>query len=245
MGSRVSGSTAAITATQRSSVHYFKRPDIGFATLDPAATSLAGYGGFVEIRKDAGTWLFGAQVNTRSPGFELNDADYQTSSARNTELAWVTRRWLQPGSVFRSFLLRLNQWYDWDYDGKGVNPGVELIGNSVLRNYGTFNFWTGVNFGGLEQAALRGGPALKWPLNGWAGASFGSDPRKAVRISADMMKSPAASSWPAAWWPARPNTWWATSPRRRSAWRPGATSPSPRRSPSSSTPSRSCPRGDS
>jgi len=186
MASRVTGSPAAITATQRSSVHYFQRPDIAYASLDPTATSLSGYGGFLEIKKDAGTWLYGAQVNTRSPGFELNDAGYQTNSARNTELAWITRRWLQPGRVFRSFLLRLNQWYDWDYDGKGINPGLELIGNSVFRNYGTFNFWTGINFGGLEQAALRGGPALKWPLNGWLGGSFGSDPRKAVRLTADM-----------------------------------------------------------
>ena len=68
LGSRVSGSTAAITGTARSSVHYFQRPDQRYATLDPAATSLSGFGGFVEVKKDAGSWLYGAQVSTRSPG---------------------------------------------------------------------------------------------------------------------------------------------------------------------------------
>lgn len=185
LGSRVTGSPAAITATMRSSVHYFQRPDQRYATLDPAATSLSGFGGYLEVKKDAGTWLYGAQVSTRSPGLELNDAGIQFNSARTFQMAWLTRRWLQPGKVFRTFALRFNQWTDRDYDGQSLDAGVETIGNAVLKNYGLLNFWTGTSFGGMDHTALRGGPALTFPRNAWIGFLLGSDPRKAVRVTLD------------------------------------------------------------
>jgi len=185
LGSRVSGSAAAITATARSSVHYFQRPDMGYASVDSSATSLSGLGGYVEVKKDAGTWLYGGQVSTRSPGLELNDAGFQNNSGRTFQMAWITRRWLQPGPVFRTFALKLNQWYEWDYDGRSLNGGVELIGNAVLKNYGRLNFWTGANRDGFEHSALRGGPALRFPEGGWIGGLFESDPRKAVRVTLD------------------------------------------------------------
>ena len=186
MGSRVSGSAEAITRTMRSSVHYFQRPDISYASLDPAATSMSGYGGFLEVRKDAGAWLYGAQINTRSPGLELNDAGYQNLSGRHTQMAWITRRWQKPGPVFRSMLLKLNQWNDWDYDGRATNRGIELIGNLELKSFATVNFWTGINPGAIDGGALRGGPGLLYPVNGWIGGAFSSDPRKAVRLSLEL-----------------------------------------------------------
>ncbi|HEU5218045.1 MAG TPA: DUF5916 domain-containing protein [Gemmatimonadales bacterium] len=183
LGSRVNGSAEAITATMRSSVHYFQRPDIHFAAVDSLATSLSGSAGFAELKKDAGTWLYGAQAGTRSPGLELNDAGYQNNAARNTQMAWVTHRWLQPGRVFRSFALKLNQWYDWNYDGHALDRGAELMANSTLKNYGTLNLWTGSNFGARDATMLRGGPALEYPASGWLGGEAGSDPRKAFRLS--------------------------------------------------------------
>jgi hypothetical protein len=189
LGSRVDGSAQAITATMRSSVHYFQRPDIRYATLDSSATSLSGYAGSVEVKKDAGTWLYGAQATTRSPGLELNDAGYQVNAGRNTEMAWISRRWLMPGRVLRSATLKLNQWYDWTYDGHPLNRGVELTANTTLKNYGTLNFWGGAQLDGRELTALRGGPALTYPPGAWIGGFIATDPRKAIRLSLE------ASSW--------------------------------------------------
>ncbi|HET7321759.1 MAG TPA: DUF5916 domain-containing protein, partial [Longimicrobiaceae bacterium] len=78
--SNVAGSPEAIALTQRSSAHYFQRPDRGatrdalFTTrYDPLATSMQGYGLFTRVGKDSGTLLWEAMANVRSPGFEVND----------------------------------------------------------------------------------------------------------------------------------------------------------------------------
>ncbi|NOT08941.1 MAG: carbohydrate binding family 9 domain-containing protein [Gemmatimonadales bacterium] len=183
LGSRVAGSAAAISATMRGPVHFFQRPDIGYARVDSGATSLSGYGGFVEVKKETGDWLYGAQVNTRSPGLELNDAGYQNRAGRHSEMAWLVRRWLTPGALFRTASLRVNQWYDWDYDGRTADAGAELLGNMVLKNYGQWNFWGGSNRGGLDPQALRGGPGLEWPKSAWFGTSLSTDPRKSLRLA--------------------------------------------------------------
>ncbi len=183
MGSRVNGSAAAITATMRSSVHYFQRPDIGFASVDSSRTSLSGVGGFAELRKDAGNWLWGAQGSTRSPGLELNDAGYQTDAGSTNFLTWISRRWLTPGKVFRDAMVRSNQWAQWGYDGRFGDHGAEVMSNFTLRNYWTVNAWSGTQVGGYNFQSLQGGPALRYPSGGWIGAMVGTDPRSSLRLT--------------------------------------------------------------
>jgi hypothetical protein len=52
--SRVSGSTEAITATQRRSTHYFQRPDADHLEVDTTATSLTGYSVNLQLAKQGG-----------------------------------------------------------------------------------------------------------------------------------------------------------------------------------------------
>ncbi|MCH7892133.1 MAG: hypothetical protein IH921_11585 [Gemmatimonadetes bacterium] len=59
-GSYVQGDPAAILRTQQSSTRYYQRPDADHLTLDPTATSLAGYYAMVDIAKQAGA--FGAKL---------------------------------------------------------------------------------------------------------------------------------------------------------------------------------------
>ena len=77
------GSAASIAATERSSAHYFQRPDRGGqaggffnAQYDTLATSLRGYGFYTRLAKDGGNWRWELQANWRSPGFEVNDLAY-------------------------------------------------------------------------------------------------------------------------------------------------------------------------
>ncbi|MBI4419711.1 MAG: carbohydrate binding family 9 domain-containing protein, partial [Gemmatimonadetes bacterium] len=73
--SRVEGDTAAIRRLQRTSAHYFQRPDQDHVTLNPQRTSLSGYTASVRGDKNAGRFsVWGIQVAVRSPGFEINDA---------------------------------------------------------------------------------------------------------------------------------------------------------------------------
>ena len=50
-GSHLTGSTAAITRLQNASQRYFGRPDATHVELDPAATSLGGWTGSVNLNR--------------------------------------------------------------------------------------------------------------------------------------------------------------------------------------------------
>lgn len=84
VGSRVTGSADAIAATQRSSVHYFQRPDAGLP-FDATTTSLGGDAEQVTFGKVGGGLIrFETSYERVSPGFESNDlgflrrADFRT-----------------------------------------------------------------------------------------------------------------------------------------------------------------------
>ena len=183
VGTRVLGSPEAIDATQRSSARYFQRPDHDYVTYDPARTSLSGFAGqFIFNKHAGGNWRFGFGVDTRSPGFEVNDIGYQREADRTIQFTWINRRWLQPGKLFRRFNLNFNQWTGWSYGWDRLAVGGNLNLNYTLLNYWGGYFGINREFEGLSTGALRGGPALVRPggINGWGG--FYSDERKAFRV---------------------------------------------------------------
>ncbi|MFQ5704388.1 MAG: DUF5916 domain-containing protein [Gemmatimonadales bacterium] len=179
--SRVNGSEQAIELTQRSSTHYFQRPDNDHVTFDPTRTSLSGVAGQFSFNKRKGAWRYSGGFDTRSPGFEVNDLGFQRDADRTIQWTWINRRWLQPGKVFRRFNMNFNQWsvynYGWDREGLGGNINM----NFTLLNY--WNGYFGVNreFSSLSSGRLRGGPAIIRPSqwNYWFG--FSSDSRKTIR----------------------------------------------------------------
>lgn len=198
VGSAVQGSPQAIDATQRSSARYFQRPDNDYVTYDPTRTSLSGLAGQFILNKQAGgNWRFGAGVDTRSPGFEVNDIGYQRDADRTIQFTWINRRWLHPGKVFRDFNINLNQWAVWNYGWERSN-----LGSNVNFNFTFLNYWggyAGINreSGGLSTDALRGGPAFIRPggLNGSGG--FYSDDRKPLHfgLSGNFYRGDENSGW--------------------------------------------------
>jgi hypothetical protein len=109
-GSHVTGSEEAIAITQRSSARYYQRPDNDYVTYDPTRTSLTGFAGAMSIGKHAGNWRFSGGIDTRSPGYEVNDLGFQRDADRHIQWSWLSHRWLQPGKIFRRFQINLNQW---------------------------------------------------------------------------------------------------------------------------------------
>ena len=161
------------------------------------------YGGYLEIKKDAGTWLYGAQINTRSPGLELNDAGYQINSGphlpdglAHPALAPARERVphlpapAQP--VARLGLRRARP-----------ETGLELVGNAVLKNYGTPQLLDRRQPGrpGALGAPGRARARCSRPADG-SGRCRSSDPRKAVRLTVDM---PTTGTTSKAWARARPS----------------------------------------
>ncbi|KPJ96800.1 MAG: hypothetical protein AMS20_18005 [Gemmatimonas sp. SG8_28] len=198
VGSHVRGSAEAIDETQLSSARYYQRPDNDYVTYDPTRTSLTGFAGqFIIGKHGGGNWRFSTGVDTRSPGFEVNDAGYQREADRTIQFIWVQRRWLEPGKVIRRAWLNFNQSSVWDWGWNRLRIGGNVNGSAQFANY--WNAYAGVWVGseGLSNNALRGGPAFKTPhaQNAWAG--FSTDDRKALRVglNTSAFRQPAADVW--------------------------------------------------
>ncbi len=197
VGSTVQGSAEAIDLTQLSSARYYQRPDNDHVTYDPTRTSLQGFASQFIVSKNKGTMLFATGFDTRSPGFEVNDAGFMRDADRTIQFAWVGLRWNNPGKVFRRFGLNFNQHSVWSYGWER-----RAIGGNVNANFQFLNYWGGnigvsQNLEALSLGALRGGPAMRAPytMNLWGG--FYSDNRKALSVGLHSFAfiQPASDSW--------------------------------------------------
>lgn len=160
IGSGIKGSSTAITAVERNSVHRFQRPDATHLKFDSLATSMYGWGGETSVRKIAGSWTWILGSGARSPGFELNDLGFQTYAD-----VWYTRanlnyRVFNPGRVFRNWTFDTNWIPAWTWGGERVRNTLDATLSGTLRN-----LWNGSLF--LERWPvaitpwdLRGGPAM-------------------------------------------------------------------------------------
>jgi len=183
VGSHIRGDTAAINNVQRSSVHYFQRPDADHLDYDPTRTSLSGWAGSIEVLKQGGGhWRYGGIVNVRSAGFDVNDVGYQTTSDQAIGVTVVGYQQYLPGRVFRDWSINTNQWYGTTLGGERITLGGNINGSFRLLDYR--GGWGGINHERPVYATteLRGGPALLTPssTNAWLG--FYTDSRKPLVV---------------------------------------------------------------
>ena len=198
LGSHVVGSPAAIAHTQRSSARYYQRPDADHITYDPTRTSLTGAAAELSVRKFAGSpWRIGAGMQTRTPGFEVNDGGFQRDADYLVGWMWGGFERSTPQGPFLRWNVSLSSWtvrnYGWDHAGLGGS----LNGNARFRNF--WNAWAGVNHeeSALSDGLLRGGPLFRTEAqtNYWAGV--GTDSRKKVmaRVTSFGSRRPESGSW--------------------------------------------------
>ena len=177
----VHGSAEAIDETQRSSVHWFQRPDADHLDYDPTRTSLSGQALLWSVGKNAGGhWRFASGGDGRTPGFEANDIGFQRSSDYYVNWWWAQYREDEPGDVLQQWALNSNLWSVWDTGGVHYNTGGNMNGNVGFLNYWGFGGGGGVNYNLQDRDALRGGPLLRRDPSyvGWFNAW--SDTRKPV-----------------------------------------------------------------
>lgn len=176
--SRIAGDTVAVQLAQRSSARYYQRPDAKTVRYDPGATSLSGWSGILTLGKEAGNVQFALATSATSPGFETNDAGFQTSADDIVYYGYVNRRWSKPGKVFRFFFIGNNLSYTQNFDrvrnGLGYN----------LNTYGTFlNYWNADahlfrNWRSLSDNLTRGGPLADSPASWSVSGGVGTDTRR-------------------------------------------------------------------
>jgi hypothetical protein len=171
--SRVRGSAAAIDLTQRSSVHFYQRPDADLP-YDPARTRLSGDFQEIKFGKVGGNLIrFETSYQRRSPGLEVNDLGYLRRAGQQSWSNWMALQFQRPTSAYRRAFWNFSWWQSWTTEGlpleraANTNLHAELPNRWWMHAGGT----VGQLGGTYDDRAARGGPALRTEpfLNLWSG----------------------------------------------------------------------------
>jgi hypothetical protein len=176
--SRVAGAADRIADVQRSSVHYFQRPDATHFTFDTTRTSLSGWAGRMLLNKQKGDWLLNASLGGFSPGYEANDVGFQIWADYINSHLMVGRRWTRPSRLFQSVQLNLATYRSWTLGGDVTGEGYWGRGVFEFRN---FYQWIGIieyNPWSSNARRTRGGPLSLNPPGVFLRSEFLSDTRK-------------------------------------------------------------------
>jgi hypothetical protein len=187
--SYVSGSAAAIAATQRSSNHFFQRPDARHLRYDPNATSLAGYRVQLDGGKRTGSWTGNVAMTASSPGYEINDLGFQTSTDRIVLDPNVTYEHTRPGRIFRRWSVRAGPDNVWNYDWDIVRRQTYVTAQSQLRNYWTTSLQMNHASPAYSDRLTRGGPLTRTPAGDGIKLDVASDPRRRYTLATTINKT--------------------------------------------------------
>jgi hypothetical protein len=184
--SHVSGNEARLLSLQKSSTHYFQRPDASHVELDSSATSMTGYAGRLVLNKERGNWLLHSTLGAIDPSFDVNDLGY----IGRTDILYghldCGYRWTKPASWRQSAQQRLAVSETSDFGGKMTNFMVRSYSTTVLRD---FSGLTAKLFAypieTYNNTKTRGGPRTKNPPSYTAVLIGSTDSRKPVELYAE------------------------------------------------------------
>ncbi len=163
-GSTVEGDSLSIVRIQRSSAHYYQRPDADYVTLDSSRTSLSGYTAALRFQKNSGKhWLWGSGVNAESPGFELNDAGRISGADDIDSWASLTYRETAPGRALRNYSLTATPVVGWNSGGVRTYGGLEIESNWTWKNFMSTSFAVEGFVRSQSDVFTRGGPLMTDP----------------------------------------------------------------------------------
>ncbi len=159
-GSYVAGDTAAINLLQQSAVHYLQRPDAPHLRLDPNRTSLAGYTFRLRGDKNAGLWLWGNELDIKSPGYETNDAGRLQHTGYIDLSGDFNRRQTTPSRLFRQSTVGIFGNLNWNFDGDNQLALLRLFSRFTLNNFMGLAFNAGYAARAVSDVQTRGGPLM-------------------------------------------------------------------------------------
>jgi Domain of unknown function (DUF5916)/Carbohydrate family 9 binding domain-like len=198
--SLVRGTPEVISALQRSSVHYYQRPDANLP-LDDTRTSLGGDAEEVRLGKIGGQHLsFESAYSRRSPGFEVNDLGYLRRADQISWSTWVGLFDRQDRLFYHRFQFNDNWWQWWTTDGLPLERAYNYNTHITLKNY--WGFHQGMTIGQLgktydDRQTTRGGPAVRqdMTINPWL--SINGDDRKAwvPYVNASYFETSSKRNW--------------------------------------------------
>lgn len=158
----VTGSASAIALTQRSSVHYFQRPDAD-VRYDSTRTSLFGGATGLSVRRIRGAVRFETFVRHSTPEQEMNDLGLVPLVGENSVRQTIDIQPTAPGRWFRSSFSEVRAESHWTTRGRGTGEFLFVHTSGTLySNWGGAITYNGDDFGGgVCVACARGGPAVR------------------------------------------------------------------------------------
>jgi hypothetical protein len=195
-GSHVRGDSAAIIRIQRSSNHYFQRPDARWAEMDSTATSLSGMNWRLQFDRRSGEhWTGGIWAAQVTSAFEVNDLGFSQSRERLDGGARVSYREIRPGDLFRNYRVTLTTYHNFSHEVLEDDPlaleawdrahtsgTVRLDGNAEFLNYWRLDGNLRYNPETMSRTATRGGPLMLDPGSMSLGMRLHTDRRKTVSL---------------------------------------------------------------
>lgn len=198
-GSHVRGDSTAMIQIQRSSVHYFQRPDSPRLAVDSTATSMGGYDWRMTLEKRRGEhWTGSAWAAQVSPGFEINDLGFSSRAEVLDGGVRVSYREIKPGRIFRNYNLSASTFQNYSHDFL-ENPSsprawalahtsgsFSLNGNGQLLNYWRLEGNVSYEPDRMDRTATRGGPLMLSPAGYNARLGLDSDSRHRITIGPNV-----------------------------------------------------------
>jgi hypothetical protein len=181
-GSRVAGSAPVIAATQRSSTHYYQRPDASYLHYDPARTSLDGYIGELALERSGS--VFGSMdFKAMSPGFEVNDLGYVGRGdyrALSTLVGYQSYHATTHVRNYAAFLYANNAW---NFGGNSILQQVAASGYVTFADLWSASVGVRKVFTAFDDRLLRGGPLARLPGGRGLNGSVSTDSRWPVIVA--------------------------------------------------------------
>ncbi len=207
--SSVRGSASKLIALQRSSGHYFQRPDASHISVDSSRTSMTGYAGRVMLNKNRGRWTLNAAAGVIDPHFETNDLGFLSYADVINAHVVTGYRWSDPTEYFRYAGIDAAAYAGFDFGGTKTLQGFWLNGNMTMLNYYGGGLRLGYHPESYSARRTRGGPLVKnlssrslnfdffsdnrnwWVLYSGAGVSSGGvDEYRSAYLHAELKLSP-------------------------------------------------------
>jgi hypothetical protein len=195
--SNVAGDSAAMLRVQRSSARYYQRPDRKFRTgglfggeffdgaYRPGATSLQGLATYTRLAKDGGNFNWEAQLNTRTPGFEVNDISFLSRADYVQQVYNQSYNWTKPTRWYRDIAYIIGGQQTQNFDGDLTNRDYHFWVGSGTPQFWRWNFWLMHGSQTYDDRALRGGPVALSPAYDILSVNVNTDSRRAVVFNAN------------------------------------------------------------
>ncbi|MGZ7046526.1 MAG: DUF5916 domain-containing protein, partial [Candidatus Aminicenantales bacterium] len=185
-GTRVEGTATDMFRLQTSSMHYFQRPDAKYLTLNPAATSLSGWGTRLNLAKQNGSFLFLVSAGALSPGFDPNDIGYQASGSDLIQFQVLPGyQWTKPGKIFQSVMV-IGAWFQSrDFGGDKIWEGELVSLQGTFRNFWQFSTMFAYNPWTVSNNRTRGGPLSLTPWGYQVDTTVSTDTRRPIVLEAE------------------------------------------------------------